>query len=52
MQAVDDLTVRLTLAGIRSTLVTELADPLLVPLHRSTAGVLEASAISSDRRSW
>lgn len=42
MQAVDDLTLRLTLGGIRSTWVTELADPLLVPLHKSTAAVLQA----------
>ncbi len=40
VQAVDDFTLRLTLAGIRSTLVTELADPLLSPLHQSTAAVL------------
>ena len=39
--AVDDFTLRLTLAGIRSTLVTELADPLLAPLHVSTGSVLE-----------
>jgi oligopeptide transport system substrate-binding protein len=41
VQAVDDFTLRLTLAGIRSTLVTELADPLLSPLHQSTESVLQ-----------
>jgi oligopeptide transport system substrate-binding protein len=46
MQAVDDLTLRLTLGGIRSTWVTELADPLLVPLHKSTEAVLR------EKRYW
>jgi len=41
VEAVDDLTLRLKLAGVRSTLVTELADPLLAPLHASTEAVLE-----------
>ncbi len=41
LQAVDDATLRLTLGSIRSTLVTELADPLLSPLHRSTEDVLK-----------
>ncbi len=40
--AVDDRTLRLTLAGVRSTLVSELADPLLAPMHESTAAVLKA----------
>lgn len=44
VEAVDDLTLRLTLAGVRSTLVTELADPLLVPLHATTPTVLEQKA--------
>jgi oligopeptide transport system substrate-binding protein len=41
VEAVDDLTLRLKLAGVRSTLVTELADPLLAPLHASTEAVLQ-----------
>ena len=41
MEAVDDLTLRLTLAEVRSTWVTELADPLLVPWHPTTEGVLQ-----------
>jgi len=40
VEAVDDLTLRLRLAGVRSTLVSELADPLLAPLHASTEAVL------------
>ncbi len=40
VEAVDDLTLRLELAGVRSPLVTELADPLLAPLHESTEAVL------------
>jgi len=40
VEAVDDLTLRLSLAEVRSTLVTELADPLLVPWHASTDDVL------------
>jgi oligopeptide transport system substrate-binding protein len=44
MEAVDDLTLRLTLATVRSTLVTELADPLLVPLHVTTPAVLAQKA--------
>ena len=39
--AVDDRTLRLTLGGVRSTFVAELADPLLAPLHESTAAVLQ-----------
>jgi oligopeptide transport system substrate-binding protein len=41
VEAVDDFTLRLTLAEVRSTLVTELADPLLVPLHATTEAVLQ-----------
>jgi oligopeptide transport system substrate-binding protein len=41
MEAVDDLTLRLTLAQVRSTWVTELADPLLVPWHEATETVLQ-----------
>jgi len=41
VEAVDDLTLRLTLAEVRSTLVTELADPLLVPWHPATESVLQ-----------
>jgi oligopeptide transport system substrate-binding protein len=44
--AVDDRTLRLTLAGVRSTLVSELADPLLSPMHESTAAVLKAYSFS------
>jgi len=44
MAAIDDRTLRLTLAGVRSTLVAELADPLLSPLHESTAAVLQEQA--------
>jgi oligopeptide transport system substrate-binding protein len=43
VEAVDDLTLRLRLAGVRSTLVTELADPLLAPLHASTEAALQDS---------
>lgn len=43
VEAVDESTLRLTLAEVRSTLVTELADPLLVPLHASTESILEDS---------
>lgn len=41
VEALDEATLRLTLAEVRSTLVTELADPLLVPLHASTASILK-----------
>jgi len=44
LAAVDDRTLRLTLAGVRSTLVAELADPLLAPLHASTPAVLKDQA--------
>lgn len=36
VQAIDDLTLRLELAQVRSTLVAELADPLLAPLHENS----------------
>lgn len=41
VEAVDDLTLRITLETVRSTFVAELADPLFVPLHATTAGVLK-----------
>jgi len=41
VEAVDDLTLRLKLAEVRSTLVTELADPLLVPWHSAADSVLK-----------
>lgn len=40
MRAVDDLTLRLELAEVRSTFVAELADPLLAPLHESSGQTL------------
>lgn len=46
--AVDELTLRLTLAGIRSTMVTELADPLLSPLHATTEAVLAQKSYFRD----
>lgn len=39
--AVDDLTLHITLMGVRSTFLAELADPLLSPVHETTPGVLE-----------
>lgn len=39
--AIDDLTLRITLMGVRSTFLAELADPLLSPVHETTPGVLE-----------
>jgi len=41
IEAMDDLTLRITLAGVRSTFVAELADPLLSPVHESMDAVLE-----------
>lgn len=41
VEAVDDLTLRIQLAAVRSTFVAELADPLLVPLHETNSTVLE-----------
>lgn len=48
MEAIDELTLRLSLANVRSTLVTELADPLLVPLHASNEATLKAGTALSD----
>jgi ABC-type oligopeptide transport system substrate-binding subunit len=44
VEAVDDFTLRIQLNAVRSTFVAELADPLLVPLHATTAAVLENKA--------
>jgi oligopeptide transport system substrate-binding protein len=44
LQAVDDYTLRLSLDQPRSTLVVELADPLLSPLHATNAGVFAQQA--------
>lgn len=44
VEAVDDRTLRLTLAGIRSTLLAELADPLFSPVHASMETVLKTMA--------
>ncbi len=44
VEAVDDQTLRVTLAGVRSTFVAELADPLLSPVHESTETVLKEQA--------
>lgn len=40
VEAVDDLTLRLTLREVRSTMVAELADPLLSPLHETSLELL------------
>ncbi|MDI1320476.1 MAG: peptide ABC transporter substrate-binding protein [bacterium] len=48
LHALDDLTLRLELDQIRSTLVAELADPLLAPLHASSAQVLADKAYFSN----
>lgn len=48
VEAMDDFTLRLTLAGVRSTLVTELADPMLAPLHESTEAVLRERSYERD----
>lgn len=42
VEAVDDLTLRLSLNAVRSTMVAELADPLLVPVHATTPEVFDA----------
>jgi len=44
VEAVDDFTLKLTLAGMRSTWVTELADPLLVPVQADTEEVLRSGS--------
>lgn len=41
LEVVDDFTLRIKLSTVRSTFVAELADPLLSPLHESTAEVLK-----------
>src|SRR5688572_20439625 len=48
VEVVDDSTLRLILAEVRSTLVTELADPLLVPLHASTEAILKDGRFLRD----
>jgi oligopeptide transport system substrate-binding protein len=48
IEAVDESTLRLTLAEVRSTFVTELADPLLVPLHASTESILKDERFLHD----
>ncbi len=47
MHAVDDLTLRLELNQVRSTLLAELADPLLVPLPAGSEQVLAEHAYFS-----
>ena len=44
VEAVDDLTLRISLNAVRSTFVAELADPLLVPLHTSSPEVFKQRA--------
>jgi len=44
VKAVDDGTLRITLMGVRSTFLAELADPLLVPVHESMDTVLKEQA--------
>jgi oligopeptide transport system substrate-binding protein len=51
VRAVDPLTLRLDLAQVRSTLVAELADPLLAPLHRDGAQSLAGDAYVNDPES-
>jgi oligopeptide transport system substrate-binding protein len=41
VQAMDDFTLKIRLAGVRSTFMAELADPLLSPLHESTEQILK-----------
>lgn len=48
VEAVDDLTLRIRLAAVRSTFVAELADPLLSPLHVSTEEVLKGQHYLHD----
>ena len=48
MRAVDDLTLRLELGQVRSTLVAELADPLLAPLHENSEQVLAENSYVTD----
>ncbi len=44
VHALDDLTLRIDLDGPRSTLVAELADPLLSPWHRTSEAILASRA--------
>jgi oligopeptide transport system substrate-binding protein len=48
LHAIDDLTLRLELSQVRSTLVAELSDPLLSPLHQSTESVLADESYFRD----
>lgn len=48
VRAVDDLTLRLELDQVRSSLVAELADPMLVPLHRSSEAAMADNAYFRD----
>jgi len=48
MRAMDDLTLRLELDQVRSSLVAELADPMLVPLHRSSEAAMADNAYFRD----
>ena len=48
MRALDDLTLRLELDQPRSSLVAELADPLLAPLHPSSLKVLDSAVYLTD----
>jgi oligopeptide transport system substrate-binding protein len=51
VRAIDPLTLRLDLAQVRSTMVAELADPLLAPLHRGGAQALAGNAYVDDPES-
>jgi oligopeptide transport system substrate-binding protein len=48
LRAVDDLTLRLEVGQVRSSLVAELADPLLVPLHQGSEAALADNAYFQD----
>lgn len=48
LEAVDDYTLRIRLAAVRSTFVAELADPLLSPLHENAEAVLKERRYLSD----
>jgi oligopeptide transport system substrate-binding protein len=48
LRALDDLTLQIELDQPRTTLVAELADPMLSPLHASTEVVLENEAFQQD----
>lgn len=47
VEAVDELTLRVHLKAERSTFVAELADPLLVPIHVTTAEVLASKRVGA-----